>query len=105
MNDWCASDLPPLDRTELERQLGGFAQAAPIQRLLAARLRDASAPPAARRSSLQAMAWSNLKAQEVPREWVEAIASVLDGKPGRTRVDGAGGRGAARLAGRQGKGR
>ena len=74
-------DLPPADRTELERQLGRFAQAAPIQRLLATRLRDAFAPLAARRSSLQAMAWSNLKAKAVPREWVEAIASVLDGDP------------------------
>ena len=75
------SDLPPADRTELERQLGGFAQAAPIQRLLAVRLQDASAPLAARRSSLQAMAWSNLKAPAVPREWVEAIVGVLGGKP------------------------
>ena len=40
----------------------------PIQRLLAARLRDAFAPVAARRSSLQAMAWSNLKAEAVPRD-------------------------------------
>jgi putative membrane-bound dehydrogenase-like protein len=74
-------DLPPADRTELERQLGRFAEAAPIQRLLADRLRDAFAPSAARRSSLQAMAWSNLKAEAVPREWIEAVASVLEGDP------------------------
>ena len=74
-------DLSPADRTELERQLGRFAQAAPIQRLLAARLRDAFALSAARRSSLQAMAWSNLKAKAVPREWVDAIAGVLEGDP------------------------
>ncbi len=74
-------DLPPADRAELERQLGRFAQAAPIQRLLAAQLRDAFAPAVARRSSLQAMAWSNLKAEAVPREWVDAIASVLEGDP------------------------
>ena len=60
-------DLPPADRAELERQLGRFAQAAPIQRLLAERLRDAFAPSVTRRSSLQAMAWSNLKAGTVPR--------------------------------------
>ena len=74
-------DLPPGDRAELERQLGRFAQAAPIQRLLADRLRDAFAPSAARRSSLQAMAWSNLKPEAVPREWVDAVASVLEGDP------------------------
>ena len=74
-------DLPPAERTELERQLGRFAQAAPIQRLLAVRLRDAFAGSAARRSSLQAMAWSNLKAETVPREWVDAVAGVLEGDP------------------------
>ena len=74
-------DLPPADRAELERQLGRFAQSTPIQRLLADRLRDAFAPSAARRSSLQAMAWSNLKAGAVPREWVDAVASVLEGDP------------------------
>ena len=74
-------DLPPVERTELERQLGRFAQAAPIQQLLAARLRDAFAVSAARRSSLQAMAWSNLKADTVPHEWVDAVAGVLEGDP------------------------
>ena len=74
-------DLPPAERTELERQLGRFAEAAPIQQLLADRLRDASAPSAARRSSLQAMAWSDLKAEAVPREWVDALAGVLEGDP------------------------
>ncbi|HEX3449094.1 MAG TPA: HEAT repeat domain-containing protein, partial [Isosphaeraceae bacterium] len=74
-------DLPPAERTDLERQLGRFAQAAPIQRLLAVRLRDAFAGSAARRSSLQAMAWSNLKAETVPHEWVDAVAGVLEGDP------------------------
>ncbi len=74
-------DLPPAERTELERQLGRFAESAPIQRLLADRLRDAFAPSAARRSSLQAMAWSNLKAEAVPREWIDALAGVLEGDP------------------------
>ena len=27
------------------------------------------------------MAWSNLKAEAVPREWIEAVASVLEGDP------------------------
>ena len=27
------------------------------------------------------MAWSNLKAEAVPREWVDAVASVLEGDP------------------------
>jgi putative membrane-bound dehydrogenase-like protein len=75
------SDLPATERAELERQLGRFAQAAPIQALLAARLQDESAPPAARRSSLQAMAWSNLKEKEVPAAWVPALAGVLHGGP------------------------
>ena len=74
-------DLSPGDRTELERQLGRFSQADPIQRLLADRLRDAFAPSAARRSSLQAMAWSNLKPEAVPREWIDAVAGVLEGDP------------------------
>jgi putative membrane-bound dehydrogenase-like protein len=74
-------DLPSADRAELERQLGRFAQSAPIRRLLADRLRDAFAPSAARRSSLQAMAWSNLKAESVPREWIDAVAGVLEGDP------------------------
>ena len=74
-------DLPPGDRAELDRQLGRFALAGPIQRLLADRLRDAFAPSAARRSSLQAMAWSNLKPEAVPREWVDAVAGVLEGDP------------------------
>jgi putative membrane-bound dehydrogenase-like protein len=75
------ADLPAAERSELERQLGSFAQAAPIQQLLAARLQDASALPAARRSSLQAMAWSNLKEKDVPPAWVTAMSSVLDGEP------------------------
>ena len=81
MNGCGGSICSPADRAELERQLGRFAQAAPIQRLLAARLRDAFAPSAARRSSLQAMAWSNLKPEAVPREWVDAVAGVLEGDP------------------------
>jgi putative membrane-bound dehydrogenase-like protein len=74
-------DLPAGERAELERQLGGFSGAAPIQQLLAARLRSAAAPMASRRGSLQAMAWSNLKAKDVPTAWVAALASVLDGEP------------------------
>jgi len=72
------TDLPAGERAELERQLGRFAQAAPIQKLLAARLRDGSAPLAARRSSLQAMSWSGLKEKEIPSVWVSALANVLD---------------------------
>src|SRR5205823_5477714 len=75
------ADLPAAERAELERQLGRFAQAAPIQQLLAARLRNATAPLAARRSSLQAMAWSNLKEKDVPPTWIAALASALDGDP------------------------
>jgi putative membrane-bound dehydrogenase-like protein len=72
------TDLSVGERAELERQLGRFAQAGPIQKLLAARLRDGSAPLAARRSSLQAMSWSGLKEKEVPSDWVSALANVLD---------------------------
>ena len=74
-------DLAPAERTDLEHQLGRFAEAAPIQQLLAAPLRDAFAVSAARRSSLQAMAWSNLKAETVPTAWVVAVAGVLEGDP------------------------
>jgi putative membrane-bound dehydrogenase-like protein len=72
------ADLPSADRTELERQLGRFAQAAPIQQLLAARLIDAAASHAARQSCLQAMAQSGLREKEVPASWIAAIAGVLD---------------------------
>jgi len=74
-------DLPAADRIELERQLGRFAQAASVQHLLAVTLQDAFAPLPARRSSLQAMAWSNLKAEALPREWIDAVGSVLAGDP------------------------
>ena len=50
------------------------------------------------------MAWSNLKATAVPREWVEAIASVLEGKPAPRGVGRAGCRDARALPHRQGKG-
>ncbi len=74
-------DLPAAERAELERQLGVFAQAAPIQRLLTARLENASAPPAVRRSSLQAMARSNLKEKDLPSAWIAALSKVLDATP------------------------
>ena len=74
-------DLSLADCTDLECQLGRFAQAAPIQQLLAARLRDAFAVSPSRRSSLQAMAWSNLKANAVPNEWVDAIGWSAGGRP------------------------
>jgi putative membrane-bound dehydrogenase-like protein len=74
-------DLSTTERAELERQLGRFAQSAAVQDLLAARLRDPSAPLAARRSSLQAMAWSGLNEKQVPARWLTALASVLDGSP------------------------
>ncbi len=71
------ADLPAAERSELERQLGRFAQSAPIQALLGSRLVDSSAPLAARRSCLQAMAWSELKANELPDRWINALAIVL----------------------------
>ncbi len=74
-------ELAPGDRAELERQLGRFAAAAPVERLLAAQLRDAFAPLIVRRSCLQAMAWSNLKEGAVPHAWINAITSVLEGDP------------------------
>jgi len=74
------ADLPAAERTELERQLGRFAQAAPIQKLLAARLSDAAAPRATRQSCLQAMAQSGLSEKEVPASWIAALANVLDNR-------------------------
>jgi putative membrane-bound dehydrogenase-like protein len=73
------ADLPAAERAELERQLGRFAQSTAVQELLTARLSDQSAPVAARRSSLQAMAWSGLNEKQVPAGWVTALVSVLDG--------------------------
>jgi putative membrane-bound dehydrogenase-like protein len=70
--------LPAAERTELEHQLGRFAQSAPIQALLASRLVDSSAPLVARRSCLQAMASSELKANELPERWLSALAIVLN---------------------------
>jgi putative membrane-bound dehydrogenase-like protein len=73
-------DLPTAERAELEKQLGRLAQAAPIQELLANRLSNVSAPPAARQSSLQAMAWSGLNEKQVPPAWISGLAVVLDQK-------------------------
>jgi len=72
------ADLPAAERTELERQLGGFAQATPVQQLLAARLSDAAATYATRQSCLQAMAQSGLSEKDVPASWIAALAGVLD---------------------------
>src|SRR5262249_28458044 len=75
------TDLTTAERAELERQLGRFAHAAPIQQLLAARLQNPFTPLSVRRSSLQALAWSNLKEKDVPPAWVAALSSLLDGAP------------------------
>jgi putative membrane-bound dehydrogenase-like protein len=71
------ADLPQAERSELERELGRFAQAAPIQKLLAARVNDAHAARSVRHSGLQAMAWSGLKEKDVPRAWLDALANFL----------------------------
>ena len=62
----------------------GGADPAAAGRAAARRLRAASA---ARRSCLQAMAWSGLKAKEVPPAWVAALANVLDGEPANAVAD------------------
>ena len=98
------NELLPADRVELERQLGRLAQAAPIQRLLATQLRDTTGPRVARRSSLQAMAWSSLRPEAVPSIWIDAIASVLERDPATPELRA--GRGdATRLACAQGESR
>ena len=74
-------DLPASERTDLEKQLGRLAQAPPIQDLLADRLKNASAPRAARQSSLQALAWSGLNEKQVPASWILGLATTLDQKP------------------------
>ncbi len=74
-------DLAAAERAELEKQLGKLAQAAPIQELVAARLRDGSASRAARESSLQAMAWSGLNEKEVPSGWISGLATTLERDP------------------------
>ncbi len=74
-------DLSAAERAELEKQLGKLALAAPIQELVAARLRDGSASRSARESSLQAMAWSGLNEKQVPSGWISGLATTLDGDP------------------------
>jgi putative membrane-bound dehydrogenase-like protein len=71
------ADLAAAERAELERQLGRYALAAPIQRLLAQRLVAPSASPVERLICLSAMSRSELKAGRVPREWVAALTSAL----------------------------
>ncbi len=70
------ADLAAAERAELERHLGRFAEAAPIQHLLAARLRDDSVSRAERLSCLAAMSRSGVKAGKVPREWIDALATA-----------------------------
>jgi putative heme-binding domain-containing protein len=72
------SDLKPAERPELERQLGRFSQAGPIQEILAARLRNASEPQAVRASCLHAMGQSELREKQVPPGWITALSSVLE---------------------------
>jgi putative membrane-bound dehydrogenase-like protein len=82
------ADLAAAERAELERHLGRFAEAAPIQHLLAARLRDSKASRAERLTCLAAMGRSGLKAGKVPREWISALAITLGAGAGdRSAVD------------------
>lgn len=75
-------DLAAADRAELERQLGRFAQAAPIQKLVAARLTSSAASRETRQSCLHAMAQSSLTEKEVPASWIDALAKTLgEGQP------------------------
>jgi putative membrane-bound dehydrogenase-like protein len=71
------ADLPPPERTELERRLGQFAQAAPIQQLLAARLSDPAVSSATRQSCLRAMTQSALREKEIPGSWVAILGKIL----------------------------
>jgi putative membrane-bound dehydrogenase-like protein len=73
-------DLAAAERLELERQLGQFAQAEPIQQLLATRASDTAAPLAARQSALKAMGWSALKKEQLPAAWVAALATASSGE-------------------------
>jgi putative heme-binding domain-containing protein len=60
---------------ELRQQLGRLARSEAIQKLLAARLTDASAPENEKRVVLGAMSAAGLK--ETPRPWVEALGKAL----------------------------
>jgi putative membrane-bound dehydrogenase-like protein len=75
-----ARSLSAAEREELVGQLARFARATPVQDLLAERLRDTTAPPAARRIALRAMAQAGLK--EAPDAWVAALTQVLAGDDG-----------------------
>ncbi len=72
--------LAAAERADLETQLGRFAQAPPIQALLADRLESTSAPVSVQLSALRAMAAAGLKETETPTRWVTALAAVLKGK-------------------------
>ncbi len=69
--------LAAADRAELETQLGRFAQAAPIQTMLADRLEADRSPFFVKASALRAMALAGLKEKETPDRWIAALASTL----------------------------
>jgi putative heme-binding domain-containing protein len=75
-----APDLGAGERDELVRRLARFAGSAPVQELLAERLRDPMVPREVRRTALRAMAQAGLK--EAPRAWLDAVAAVLAGDDG-----------------------
>jgi putative heme-binding domain-containing protein len=70
-----AGKLTSAEREELVRQLARFARTAPIQELLAERVRDAAASADSRRVALQAMSQSGLK--ETPSAWIAGLCLVL----------------------------
>jgi putative membrane-bound dehydrogenase-like protein len=72
-----AKNLTQPESAELERQLASFAGAKQVQDVLAEKLRDSSASPAARMLALRAMAQSGLK--EVPQAWIGELTRALTG--------------------------
>ncbi len=79
-----AQSPTPAERDELAGQLARFARSEAIQRLLAERMADASAPAEARRVALKAAAGAGLR--QPPTAWYEAAAKVLaEGQAGLAR--------------------
>jgi putative membrane-bound dehydrogenase-like protein len=75
-----APNLSAGERDELVDRLARFAGAAPVQDLLAERLRDPRAPREVRRTALRAVARAGLK--EAPGAWLDAVTAVLAGDDG-----------------------
>lgn len=70
-----SAPLTEAERAELIDQLARFANAEPVQKFLAERLQDGSAPLELRKLALRAMAGSRVR--DVPLAWAAAIVEIF----------------------------